>query len=177
MITYKTQFDKLTRAYIAGQVDPYSCSACFCGNLLNNHSFWIDGTSRNEVRNGGAIAISGEQGGFNLMYPGSVSKDAVKRAIRQVEEESEGTYTMFEIAQLEAVFLNTYRKYGGIPSYTAKGMRNANLWTKEDEKIYEEALFKAFEEALEFLKQIHISKGENVDETPTFVKRQHEYCI
>lgn len=41
MITYKTQFDKLTRAYINGEVDPYKSCACFVGNLLGG-SAWED---------------------------------------------------------------------------------------------------------------------------------------
>lgn len=34
MVTYKEQFDKLTRAYIAEEVNPYRSCNCFIGNLL-----------------------------------------------------------------------------------------------------------------------------------------------
>lgn len=41
----------------------------------------------------------------------------------------------------------------------------------EDEVISENTLFHAFEVTLEALKQLRISKGEIIDETPVFVKR------
>lgn len=40
MITYKEQFDKLTRAYINDEVQPFENCACFVGNLLNKNAMW-----------------------------------------------------------------------------------------------------------------------------------------
>lgn len=37
---------------------------------------------------------------------------------------------------------------------------------------YEEQLFKGMSKALDELKKIHIERGENIEETPAFIKRQ-----
>lgn len=40
MITYKEQFDKITRAYIKDELNATDCQACFVGNMLNNTFKW-----------------------------------------------------------------------------------------------------------------------------------------
>lgn len=39
-MTYKQAFDKITEAYIKGEIKPLNSKFCFCGNLCNNDSGW-----------------------------------------------------------------------------------------------------------------------------------------
>lgn len=64
-------------------------------------------------------------------------------------------YTMEEICDLENIFLDSIL-YICFPVPT------------------ENSLFDAFERTLEKLKEIHISKGEVIEDTPVFVKRKLE---
>jgi hypothetical protein len=66
---------------------------------------------------------------------------------------------------LEALFLHTYTNYGGGRFILC----DSGHITEADE----EALFKAFSVTLDLLRDIHIAKGENLDqeEVPTFTKR------
>lgn len=47
--TFKEQFDKITEAYIKGEIKPYDASFCFCGTLCNNTRMWQ--ISRNLAHN------------------------------------------------------------------------------------------------------------------------------
>lgn len=145
MILYKTQFDKLTSAYIAGKVDPYSACGCFVGNLLNNSINWVKARD------------------LDL----KVAKDQTTKTISKecVDEESNNSYSLQEIYDLERIFLRTYRENNG-DYYAFDSIRGTGA-TKQDE----DALFIAFEKTLEYLKQLHISKGEVIDEIPVFEKR------
>lgn len=78
--------------------------------------------------------------------------DAAKFCILQ---EADGIYTVQEILSLEKEFMVCV-EYDG----------SGNL------AITEDGLFQAFEKTIELLKHIHISKGENVDETTVFEKRK-----
>lgn len=55
--------------------------------------------------------------------------------------------------------------------YRAIGYVNLNPNTMQGEK-YEKGLFAGMSAALDVLKSIHISRGEVIDETPVFTKRQ-----
>ena len=138
--TYKEQFDKLTRAYINGEVNPFSPCACFIGNLLNGAREW---------------SVTGECVGNHF---GDHVRDCILK-------EANGLYTEDEINELENSFMN--EDNGDFPS----------LWSSlvivgKFKDWYEDALFIAFERCLDQLKQIHQSKGEIIDETPVFQKRQ-----
>lgn len=78
--------------------------------------------------------------------------------IRSIKRESKGTYTQKEIYQLELLFLKT------ISDETKRECCDADN--------YEDALFKAFELTLDLLKEIHLSKGEIVEEVPQFKQRK-----
>lgn len=63
-------------------------------------------------------------------------------------------YTSIEIVEMEKLFLGImYKEYW-------RGKRD-----------WENVLFEAFEKTLDLLKEIHISKGEVIEETPNFSKR------
>lgn len=148
MPTYKQQFDKLTAAYINGEVDPMDCQACFVGNMLNNKNEW------------GLRLLTG-LGSLHDFSPKYIHKPV---AIECIEKEGEGMYTPDEIVQLENIFLKTIRENGG----------NLLAWKERYpgvRAVDEEALFLAFEKTLDALKQLHISKGEDVEGEFIFVKR------
>lgn len=128
-LTYSQQFNKLTQAYIRGEVNPYHPCHCFVGNLLNNTDEWRHGRET---------------------Y-GSVTEFLKHYILAQesISEESSGLYTVEDIVALEETFMN-----------------RVGYHHSEDE------LFHAFDATLDHLKKIHISKGENVDETPLFKKRK-----
>lgn len=150
--TYAQQYDKLAQAYINCEVDPFVPCGCFCGNLLNKKPDWVIGReSYNFVNHTGDI--------LNVVTcdTGRIVNSAVC-----VFEESEGLYDLTDILELERTFMATYMKGCGYTQVIqAKG-----------EPINEDALFAAFEVTLEKLKELHIAKGEVIDETPAFVKRE-----
>lgn len=152
MITFKEQFDKLTRAYIADMVNPYFPCACFIGNLLNGTMEW---SSARHYRTLGRSTLAPQQ---ELYY--------VKQAIESIERESEGMYTAKEIVDLENLFLKTLEEetVGGVDFPTMEMFGHPK---------YEDALFKAFTVTLDALWGIHKSKGEIVDDF-IFTKRKLE---
>lgn len=152
MITFKEQFDKLTRAYIAGMVNPYFPCACFIGNLLNGTMEW---SSARHYRTLGRSTVFSEHSNENAV-----------RAIESIERESEGMYTAKEIVDLENLFLKTLEE---------ETVGEVNFPTMEmfGHPKYEDALFKAFTVTLDALRGIHKSKGEIVDDF-IFTKRKLE---
>ena len=70
-----------------------------------------------------------------------------------LKKECNNLYDAIDIFELEKKFLRSY---------------NTSLAEGIDR---EDALFKAFEVTLDLLKQIHISKGEIIDQEPVFKKR------
>lgn len=154
--TFKEQFDKLTEAYIRNEVNPWSPCQCWVGNLLNNQSGWIDGRwMLGKVKSPENIPA----------WIGIDDKAEIMRLVHNarscVKEQSNGLYTLEEIVELEAIFMTGMEAFGA--SITIP---------KNPTPEYEEALFKAFEKTLDRLKEIHIAKGENIDESPVFTKRQ-----
>ena len=144
--TYKEQFDKLTRAYIENRVDPFNDCACFVGNLLNGNEYW--GCER-------TWKISGDI----LDSLDSTYMSGTEVINKVLEKESNSYYLPDEIIILERTFLKAFSRHGG-------KRKGKDGWKGED------ALFAAFEITLDLLKQIHQSKGEIIDETPVFQKRQ-----
>lgn len=141
---YSEQFNKLTTAYVAGKVDPYSACGCFVGNLLNNNREWI------EAR-------------FGLGNIGDYDKKTMEKSTNCVRKESNGLYSLQEIYNLEKLFLETYSENKG----DTQAFSSSETPTQQDE----DALFIAFEKTLDALKELHISKGEVIDEVPVFKKR------
>jgi hypothetical protein len=139
--TYIEQYDKLSIAYIKGEVKPYDHCACFIGNLLNNSSQW-----------------QGVKTYLGVIS--DASSDKFLLGCRIINKESNGLYDAMDIVKLEELFMLTYQR----------SIHN-NTNSSYDE-CHEYALFKAFEAALDFLKNIHQSKGEIIDQPiPLFEKR------
>jgi hypothetical protein len=158
MKTYKEQFDKLTEAYINDKVKPWECEACFVGNMLGG-SLWSMATEYFREK--------------DILKMTSIPFIHTCKEISIPFIENSG-YTVEEVVEIEDNFL---------------GVINNNLYLKEKRDLeafrpatasynykgelpeYEDALFKAFESTLELLKEIHIKKGEIIEEVPVFTKR------
>jgi hypothetical protein len=163
MSTYKSQFDKLTEAYINLKVNPFLSCNCFVGNLLNGSSEWS----------------------CHRMYERVVGKHKITNCMRRNYSITFDDYSMEEIVTLERKFLKTYIKENkGVDTFLKDEFdfsyyQNLSKPTYGDKSyeevmaIQENALFKAFETTLNLLRGIHIAKGENVDQDiiPAFTKR------
>jgi hypothetical protein len=152
MISFKTQYDKLSEAYIHNKVEPYYDCACFIGNLLGGRGSWS------------IIRRFNHRGKSELVCPSSSSYIYGEQFII---EGSDNTYTCEEILQMENLFLET------LETSTVGNIQVTcyNTDLVKEHPNYEDALFKAFCVTLDLLKQIHESKGEVVDEF-TFTKRE-----
>lgn len=148
MIPFKEQFDKLTRAYINDEINPYAHCACFIGNLLNGQPKWA--LSRNYGTKGTSILNTGS----HLFPSGSLT----------INMESEGTYDAIDILILENKFLKILEE-------ETVGSNNTYTYVVLNHPNYEEALFKAFSGTLDLLKRLHEGKGEKVEEF-IFTKRK-----
>lgn len=91
--------------------------------------------------------------GRYLKSPGCVTSDNAKYLVAQesIDLNSGGLYTVEDVIALEEVFLRNLEAVGSI---------------SEDE------LFNAFDDALDYLAQIHESKGEVIDGDTVFQKRE-----
>lgn len=151
--TYKEQFDKLTEAYIAGEVNPLDSCACFIGNLLNGKNEWGAGRA------------------FTDEYECVIKQPQLIADC--VAKEAGGLYTPYEIIDMEMLFLQTISDWS--PGAARRMFYSARKIVVDDESLVteedESALFHAFCVTLDRLKEIHISKGEVIDETPVFKKR------
>lgn len=45
-LTYREAFDLITEAYIKGEIKPFDCGFCFCGNLAGNTDWKYDGDKK-----------------------------------------------------------------------------------------------------------------------------------
>lgn len=132
--TYKEQFDKITEAYIKGNIEPYKSNFCFCGTIAPE-----------EYSSEGFKNWNNYDGKF---------------------VQSKHFYSLIEYGQMEEALFIPLNAYNGRTS-SLSGLR----LTEEDEG-YEDALFTGMCDALDVLKQIHISKGEIIDDVPVFKKRK-----
>ncbi len=126
-MNYKQAFDKITEAYIKGEIKPFDNHFCFCGSLANNRSVW--------------------------------------------QSESTNGYSVFEFKKMEEALLDTISKQCfGINTWIS----DLQHFTQDYEACqnYEDALFAGMSAALDVLKQIHIERGEVIDEVPVFAKRE-----
>lgn len=154
--TYKEQFDKLTIAYIAGKVQRLNSCACFIGNLLNGNGSWrplgtsichdlvIMGISDRTAR---MRAEEELLGGFGI-----------NSVLRTLSKECKNFYSPVDILELEGIFLTWSRSDADYNNYANE----------------EDALFIGFVKTLERLKEIHISKGEIIDEDQPLVFKKRE---
>lgn len=95
--------------------------------------------------------------GIGFVY-GTTSADVTLKleAMRSISKESKNLYSLQEIADIEENFMTIVTGYGNHLGYDYS----------------EEALFEAMVSTLEMLKQIHISKGEQIEEEITLQKRE-----
>lgn len=147
--TYSEQWQKITSAYLNDKLNPYHPCACFIGNLLNNQMYWIDG------RDGGCFIPNHRRDGY-------------MKAIGIIKEESGGLYSPKEIYLMEKNFLSVINNN---TTNSNKDIDNIDP-ARKNHPNYENALYSAMVSTLELLKQIHISKGEDVDNGLVLTKRQ-----
>lgn len=148
--TYREQYDKIIEAYFRDEIEPYDGNFCFCGTLAGGCVYW----SRHDI----------EPSDF-----------------RDFETYK---YTTLQFARMEDALLLTIRKE--TVGYSLDGEHFKQLYALsyfgERETIkrhsnYETALFNGMCAALDVLRQIHIERGENVDEVPVFTKRTKQQLI
>ncbi len=150
MKSFKQQFDRLTEEYIHNRIEPLQNCACFVGNLLGGKSGrWglvrdVNGYGNGCIKDVGSPGYI--VGALMIMISG---------------------YTIKDILRLENTFLGTINHDGIINTFYNN--HEKNLAALPD---YEDRLFNAFVATLDVLRQIHIEKGEVIDEIPEFKKRQ-----
>lgn len=157
--TFKQQFDKLTTAYIENKVEPWEPCGCFVGNLLNGHEAWTYGR---KYSNFSPLLLEGINYHIGLQC---------------VLEQSKGLYTMEDICRIEKAFMTPLKQ--GLKAYQGITHVPSLIEALEYEQTagYEETLFTAFSNALDVLREIHLAKGEVIEETSTFKprnKQKHE---
>lgn len=132
-MNYKQAFDKITEAYIRGEIEPYNREFCFCGTIGHTQREIGDFL----VGTWDYTKYSGEEY-FKMEY-------ALLTIIRDstIDDFKHDIYVQDEVARTI--------------------IRN--------HPNYETALFAGMSAALDVLKQIHIERGEVIDEVPEFVKR------
>jgi len=148
MIPFKTQYNKLVNAYLKDQVNPYNGCACFVGNLLNNSMGWVTNKYR--------------KASLHLV----ISEEDSNSAIYCISRQSDNTYTEKDIFDLEYKFMSICNNKNSLEC-----AKNGSSWQALSKEVQENRLFKAFEETLLLLKQIHESKGEVIEDY-TFKKRE-----
>ena len=94
---------------------------------------------------------------------GQIGFHSGESASNCIQQESNGLYTIDDINRMEYNFM--IKKFNGASIF----------WDDRKLCIDEELLFQAFASTLEMLKEIHISKGEEVDEVPEFKKRINNF--
>lgn len=84
----------------------------------------------------------------------------------------EGDYSPEEYGEMEGPLLRGLM--ADVHYYTVEG--KYGIFMNKD-KATEELVFKNMCNSLEVLKQIHVRRGENVEETPIFIKREKKEAI
>lgn len=148
--TYKEQYDKIVRAYLRNELEPFENCACFIGNLLNGTTMWSVGRKASILRETTRSVITGSIKTHLIGVPVcEVDSGACLRIAKiSVKAESHGLYEFADIMAMEQNFLFTYLK------------------DREDWLSADDSLFHALYSTLEMLRLIHISKGEDVDAIP-----------
>jgi len=145
--TYLEMYNKIVGAYMRNELNPFKPCACFIGNMLNGKSGW-------------ACARSFDENGRGHKEIYFFSEETIKQSNLALEEVN-SFYTIEDIIYLEDLFLNTlHNKWIKMYPFEVKMLHD-----------YEDRLFRAMEVTLEALKELHIEKGEVV-ENPIFTKRQ-----
>lgn len=148
MIPFRTQYDKLVKAYLNNEVKPDFSCACFVGNLLGGDNSWAFLRSLN-ITNNGVVS--------NPYISGLSFYQTILSNIKRI---SDNTYTIKDLCVLEEVFMGII-----IKDRVAKGYSCIEIGY-----VGEDALFEAFEATLLKLREIHEAKGEVVEDY-VFTKR------
>lgn len=153
-ITFREQYDKLVKAYLAGEVNPWRSCACFVGNLLNKADTWAYLIERGEE--GGAMEelLKLRKRELDYFRENYLKLQDRGEALSCIRVHGRDMYSPKEIVELEALFMRTY-----------------GLHTQYEKEINEEKLFEAFEVTLLKLREIHESKGEVIEDY-IFKKRE-----
>lgn len=174
--TYKEQFDKLTRAYIKGEVNPMMSCNCFVGNLLNNTDDW---SACRHFNDGNIVPAS----------PAGFTMGNFRAAISSIEETSGGLYDQSDIVALERNFIGILLSkiythedlscfftplpfLGGCACTSCKQKKDHRVLLQPHVEELEDLLFEAFASTLDLLREIHEEKGEVIEEVPAFTKRE-----
>lgn len=145
MITFQEQYNKITKAYYKNELNPMDGCACFIGTLLNNDNSW-EAVRLCDTR----LGYFYESFKITMMYNEKLETWVTKEeAIIFITKTSENLYSVKNIIDMENNFLG--------------------IWDKGNKT--EDSLFKAMESTLEMLKEIHISKGEVIQDY-NFTKRE-----
>jgi hypothetical protein len=134
--SYREQFNKITEAYIRGEIKPYNAEFCFCGTIAGSCKWQLCSNGYN---------------GYSLV-----------------------NYCRMEDALLIVIKNRMIEFFPGMTKYAdCTGDADMLRYEIESHPQYEEALFNGMCAALEVLKQIHIERGEVIDEDiPVFTKRE-----
>ena len=143
-LTFQEAYNKIVKAYMRNELDPLIPCKCFIGNLLNRSGEWA--SARNWPFSDNTFG--------NPYISNYINTEKECRVCVAIH--SNDTYTLEEIIELERVFLMAL---GGTHEIVEENMKD------------EEILFEAMEVTLEALKQLHISKGEVIQDY-SFKKRE-----
>ena len=154
--TFQEQYNKVVKAYMENELRPMRSSSCFVGNMLNNRCEWIH-LRKLEINNNGKmnlVPVSEEEflNGFITDSNREMQLASYRRRLNLLK----GFYTIDDICKLEQCFLN------------AVNWMN----TKDENK-----LFSAMEKTLLLLREIHESKGEEINYVESFKKREYSKGI
>lgn len=143
-MTYKEAYDKIIQAYFRDEILPYEEKFCICGTLAGGYSWLKSGYTPRELRRIEAALLVN----IHQLTAGFIGEPIF---VHDNSYELEGSHdAYFENKQVNAVDTRDIKFY-----------RN-----------YEDALFAGMVASLEVLKQIHLSRGENVDDVVEFKKRE-----
>lgn len=125
--TYTEQFNKITEAYIKGEIEPNNTKFCFCGTLEGRRGDWY----------------------YKAHFGGNGTT----------------VYSVGELVRMEAALFKQFPEtvWDCVPFFSCSYTRIPD---------YEDKLFNGMVAALEVLKQIHIERGEIIDDAPQFQKRK-----
>ncbi len=149
MPTYFEQREKIIQAYLSEDIQPFEPKFCFCGTLCNHTANWFYGQSE-------------------------VPENFQPRHMRY----SSFGYAGIELYAMEEALLKTIHSELGSTEliYSSEDHYGDDLESKDG---FEDALFLGMCAALDVLKEIHRSRGEDVDTEPAtpFIQRNlQEVC-
>lgn len=143
-MNYKESYDKVIDAYFKDEIQPYHPRFCVCGNLSNKSENWgRSGYSNPELRKVEAALLV------------------------TIHAETVGFIG-------DPIFVedHSYGMEGNHLAFYERAQANGGEYEILNHPNYENALFKGMCAALNVLKEIHRSRGEDVDNLPALTKRE-----